>query len=144
MAGACGADTPTHIATTTTQHQPAATRISISGSRDHLHHPPPSLGSRRGRGWGVKEFNHISTISTSTISTINIYHIYYLRLHTSSVSALLCTAFYADNILALLNFFLECFDDLIPPEIVLELRIEIFSRAEQVSLGSVWWWRHIV
>ena len=51
------------------------------------------------------------------------------------MSALLCTAFYADNILALLNFFLECFDDLIPPEIVLELRIEIFSRAEQVSLG---------
>ena len=77
----------------------------------------------------MKEFNHISTISTSTISTIYVYTPAQCR------PPLLCTAFYADNILALLNFFLECFDDLIPPEIVLELRIEIFSRAEQVSLS---------
>ena len=74
----------------------------------------------------MKEFKYIST---STISTIYVYT------PAQCQPLLLCTAFYADNILALLNFFLECFDDLIPPEIVLELRIEISSRAQQVSIS---------
>ena len=108
--------------------------------------PPPHHWAATGGGGGewrslitYLQYLHLPyLLSTSTISTIYVYTPAQCR------PPLLCTAFYADNILALLNFFLECFDDLIPPEIVLELRIEIFSRAEQVSLGSVCWWRHIV
>ena len=116
--GACGADTYSRY--TSTSPRPHGYRSPAVVTICSI--PPPITGQAPGEGVWWRSLN---TYLLSTLSTIYVYT------PAQCQPLLLCTAFYADNILALLNFFLECFDDLIPPEIVLELRIEISSRAQQ-------------
>ena len=120
---------PTHIAATPAPAR-GHTAIDLRQSWPSAA-SPPITGQAPGEGVWWRSLNtylHLLHL-ISTISTIYVYT------PAQCQPLLLCTAFYADNILALLNFFLECFDDLIPPEIVLELRIEISSRAQPVSIS---------